>query len=220
MFKARVLFAKGEEARFISHLDEMRAMQRALARAKLPVWYTEGFNPHAYVSIALPLATGFSSDCELMDIQFTGDGIPQGAKEQLQAVMPTGFTVRAIAGQEAPVRLIHHALYRITLEYDRGVPAGGPEQVRRLMKCPEILILKKSKRKEEQVNLLDYVLDLSVREQGLETMVVETKLRAGNVNLSPEYVARSIAQQIPELSYDGVRYHRMEVFQENGTIFR
>ena len=220
MFKARMLFEKQGQARFISHLDEMRALQRALARAGLPVWYTEGFNPHAYVSIALPLATGFSSECEIMDLQFTGDGIPQNAKERLQAVLPEGFTVRSFYPQGAPVRLIHHAQYRIAWEYDRGVPAGAPEKVRRLLAQPDIPILKKSKRREETVNLQDYVLDTAVWEQGPEIMVVDAKLRAGNVNLSPEYISRVLVAQQPELAFDGVRYHRMEIFQENGKIFR
>ena len=62
MFKARLKFEKMLAARYISHLDLMNLIQRSIARAGLPVWYTEGFNPHAYISILLPLPTGFSGN--------------------------------------------------------------------------------------------------------------------------------------------------------------
>ena len=55
MFKARMKFAKEGRAKYISHLDLMHAMQRSMARCQMPLWFTEGFNQHAYVSVALPL---------------------------------------------------------------------------------------------------------------------------------------------------------------------
>ena len=57
-------FSKTDEAAYISHLDLMHCMQRVIARAQLPVWYTEGFNQHIYISVALPLSTGYSGECE------------------------------------------------------------------------------------------------------------------------------------------------------------
>lgn len=54
MFKARMKFAKEGRAKYISHLDLMHAMQRSMARCQMPLWFTEGFNQHAYVSVALP----------------------------------------------------------------------------------------------------------------------------------------------------------------------
>ncbi len=59
MFKARMKFAKEGRAKYISHLDLMHAMQRSMARCQMPLWFTEGFNQHAYVSVALPLSTGY-----------------------------------------------------------------------------------------------------------------------------------------------------------------
>ena len=63
MSDQRIQFIKTGRARYISHLDLMRTFQRAFLRAGLHVKHTEGFNPHAYVSIALPLSVGFSSHC-------------------------------------------------------------------------------------------------------------------------------------------------------------
>ena len=67
----RVLFHKTGRAIYISHLDLTRAMGRALARTQLPVWYTEGFHPHLYMTFALPLSLGVEGLCETMDFWLT-----------------------------------------------------------------------------------------------------------------------------------------------------
>ena len=59
----RLLFSKAGTARYISHLDLMRTFQRAFARAGISIKHTEGFHPHPFVSIPLPLSVGFSSQC-------------------------------------------------------------------------------------------------------------------------------------------------------------
>ena len=64
----RVLFSKTGRARYISHLDLNRAMTRAMRRAEIPLWYTEGFNRHAYLTFAAPLSLGTESVCERMDL--------------------------------------------------------------------------------------------------------------------------------------------------------
>ena len=69
MPKHRLAFSKADTAKFISHLDLMRTFQRSFLRAGIAVKHTEGFNPHAFVSIPLPLSVGFSSACEVLECQ-------------------------------------------------------------------------------------------------------------------------------------------------------
>lgn len=61
MTTVRIFYKKLDVAKYISHLDMQRCMQRAVKRAKLPVWYTEGFNPHPYITFALPISLGIES---------------------------------------------------------------------------------------------------------------------------------------------------------------
>ena len=68
MQRLRVRFCRGQEIKFISHLDIMRLWQRALHRAGISLAYSEGFSPHPRISLAAPLAVGVTSDVELMDI--------------------------------------------------------------------------------------------------------------------------------------------------------
>ncbi|MGI8926157.1 MAG: TIGR03936 family radical SAM-associated protein [Tepidiformaceae bacterium] len=64
----RVWFSKGERVRYISHLDVLRAWERSLRRAGLPLAYSQGFTPHPKIAFASPLPLGFTSEAELMDI--------------------------------------------------------------------------------------------------------------------------------------------------------
>ena len=58
----RVWFHKTGPIRYISHLDLMRTMTRAIRRSRIPLWYTEGFNPHPYMTFALPLSLGMQRE--------------------------------------------------------------------------------------------------------------------------------------------------------------
>jgi len=58
MFRLRVRFCRGEELKFISHLDIIRLWLRAMRRAGIPLEYTEGFSPHPRISLAVPLSVG------------------------------------------------------------------------------------------------------------------------------------------------------------------
>ncbi|MFC1865662.1 TIGR03936 family radical SAM-associated protein [Chloroflexota bacterium] len=71
MHRIRIRFRRGEEVKFISHLDIIRLWQRAMRRAAIELAYSEGFNPHPRISLAAPLALGVISEAELMDIYTT-----------------------------------------------------------------------------------------------------------------------------------------------------
>ena len=69
----RIWFKKDYECRYISHLDLNRCMLRALHKSKLPVWHTEGFNPHPFATFPLPLSLGFRGVNECMDVKLEDD---------------------------------------------------------------------------------------------------------------------------------------------------
>ncbi len=71
MQRLRIRFSRGEEVKFISHLDLMRMWQRVMQRADIPLAYSEGFNPHPRLALAAPLPVGVTAQSELMDIVCT-----------------------------------------------------------------------------------------------------------------------------------------------------
>jgi len=89
----RIFFSKRNNAKYISHLDLYRAMSRALKRADLPVWITEGFNPHIYMTFASPLALGIEGVNEPMDFRLTEPLDFDEITRRLDAVMPAGLRV-------------------------------------------------------------------------------------------------------------------------------
>ncbi len=93
----RVRFSKTGRAKFISHLDLNRTMTRAFRRAALPIWYTEGFNKHPYVTFAAPLSLGYEGVAEYMDIRLIEEMSMEEVKARLNAVMPEGLQVEEAA---------------------------------------------------------------------------------------------------------------------------
>ena len=96
--KLRLRFSKTGRAVYLSHRDLMRTMQRAFLRAGYPLKYSEGFNPHPQISIALPLSVGTASRCEVMDFKLKQDADLTELPARLTAVMPEGIRVLVIPG--------------------------------------------------------------------------------------------------------------------------
>ena len=117
----RLTFAKKGRARYISHLDLMRAMQRAIKRAGVPIWYTQGFNPHSYLMFPLALPLGTESEVEVLDIALTEDWDCERLVKQLNSSMPEGlYFVKAAAPVMKHIE-IARAEYEISIGFD--IPA-------------------------------------------------------------------------------------------------
>ena len=93
MFRLRVRFCRGEELKFISHLDIIRLWLRAMRRAGIPLEYTEGFSPHPRISLAVPLSVGVTADNELMDISITKVVSPHWFIDTVNRQLPDGLKV-------------------------------------------------------------------------------------------------------------------------------
>ena len=93
MFRLRVRFCRGEELKFISHLDIIRLWLRAMRRAGIPLEYTEGFSPHPRISLAVPLSVGVTADNELMDISVTKVVSPHWFVDTVNRQLPDGLKV-------------------------------------------------------------------------------------------------------------------------------
>lgn len=94
----RVFFTKTGRAKYISHLDVNRCIDRAIKRSGIPVWYTQGFNPHIYTTFAMPISLGFESLCESFETRLVEDDFSlEEVKTALNRVLPTGLEVTQVA---------------------------------------------------------------------------------------------------------------------------
>jgi radical SAM-linked protein len=120
MQRIRVRFSRGEELKFISHLDIMRLWQRALHRADIPLAYTEGFSPHPRISLAAPLAVGVTSQAELMDVFCRKWVSPHSFTAAVSRQLPPGIEIHQV--YNTPLTMpslqsqVRYAEYRVELE--------------------------------------------------------------------------------------------------------
>lgn len=184
MNRVRAVFEKKGRARYISHLDLNRCMLRIFRRSGLPVWYTEGFNPHPYYSFALALSLGFESGCEILDFNITDDNMPvEVIREKLNAVMPEGMKIVSVRPQKKKITEIAKAEYRIVLTSDDTEQLFA--DIQGLMAAEEILIEKKTKRGMKTVDIKPETEILKVEKSG-EVLEIIMRLPAGTqTNFNP-----------------------------------
>jgi radical SAM-linked protein len=96
MQRLRIRFSRGEEIKYISHLDIIRLWQRALNRAGIALAYSAGFNPHPRISLALALAMGVTSEVELMDIVLDKFVSPHTFTAAVGRQLPRGITISGV----------------------------------------------------------------------------------------------------------------------------
>jgi radical SAM-linked protein len=96
MQRLRIRFSRGEEIKYISHLDLLRLWQRALNRAEIPLAYSEGFSPHPRMSLAAPLALGVTGEAELMDIFLARWSSPHTFTTAMARQLPPGIKIEQV----------------------------------------------------------------------------------------------------------------------------
>ncbi len=219
MRKMRLLFKKEGRAAYISHLDTMRTLQRAIARAGISAKHTEGFNPHAYIAIALPLSLGYTSECEMMDFVQTDDMPAFDLIARLNRALPEGIVALSVYEEGRKVREIASLRYKITLEYDNGVTDETVSAIGEFLNSKPIIILKRSKRGEREVDISELIRSIDVKKAGDNVIIIDAVVAAGNDSLNPELLIRAIDKFHPELNPDFVKYHRVEVLDGNNEKF-
>ena len=98
--RMRVTFATDDTVKYVGHLDMARAWERAIRRARLPLAYTQGFNPQARLHFAAALPVGFTGQAELIDVFLDAVLEPADFLARLAPALPAG--IRLIAATPVP----------------------------------------------------------------------------------------------------------------------
>ena len=217
LLRLRAIFEKTGRARYISHLDLNRCMLRVFRRSKLPVWYTEGFNPHTYYSFALALSLGFESRCEIMDFNIINDNITYDEiKNKLNAVMPEGMRVVSVAEQIKKITAITKAEYSFSLVSEDAEKLH--DSVQELVNCPEILIDKKTKKGIKTVDIKPDMEVVSCEiSDGSVNMIM--RLPAGTqTNYNPTLFIEAL-KKVSVIPFEAQKICRMGILCENNEKF-
>jgi radical SAM-linked protein len=176
--RLRVTFAKGEEIKYISHLDLMRLWERALRRARVPLAYSRGFNPRPKMAVAAPLPVGFTSRGEVMDIVLERRISPYNFAKSLTPHLPPGLELLSV--EEVYPKLpslqsqLRSAEYRVTVSWDgsREELEGKLQQLLSAEQLPR-------QRRGKKYDLRPLVGDLWVEGKEGDSWVLGMRLRAG-----------------------------------------
>lgn len=217
----RLLFEKTGNAVWISHLDLMRLFQRAFKRAGLHLQHTQGFNPRASVSIALPLSVGVESYCELLDFDLDGDTVScDELKERLNRCLTDGVSVVDVYENGKKLRDLTQLECRLIMEYDSGIPDGTADRIRSLFHQMELIVPKKTKNGIQEQNIIPMIHALSITEQGRNTLVLDARISCQNPTLNPSQLTAAIAMYLPEYQPDFTKCTRIALYDQQGNQFR
>jgi len=218
---SRILFEKAGNGIWISHLDLMRVFQRAFRRAGLPLKHTQGFNPHAFVSIVLPLPVGTASRCELLDFELDPPETDLAAlPDRLNRALPEGIHCLAAYDGGRKIRELCLLHTGITLEYDAGVPGGAPERIAALLNGSSVVVEKKSKNGPVETDIRPMIRSLAVSQPDGNTVVLDAVVCAQNPTLNPMLLPAAVALYLSADTPSFSSCRRLEVLDDSGQIFR
>lgn len=170
--KLRFQITKEKEIRFISHLEYVRTIGRAIRRAKLPAAYSQGFNPHMKYSLASALGVGVVSYAEFVELELTEPMNPLEAAEAFKKALPRGIRVLAVDAVEtnapALMSVAGGAEYRVTVPWTGDVA----DAVEKFNSADEVFFEKQAPKAKEKVKRIDvkfYIPEISVVQRETET---------------------------------------------------
>lgn len=219
-YDVRLFYSKTGRAKYISHLDVMRAFQRTLKRTGLNVWYTEGFHPHLYLTFALPLSLGYEGLCESVDFRIMGEEVPfETVTKLIDDSFPEGFKAISCARPIMDVSEISSSNYDISFTCD-----NEPDKVLLMWeKCflhsEKLIVRKKTKRGDKDIDIKPLIDVLPLRnEDGLYK--TSMKLSTGQTeNINPSLVFDAFFGETG-LTIQDLEVVRTEIYNANGKIFK
>ncbi len=216
MIRVRATFEKTGRAKYISHLDLNRCMLRTFRRSRLPIWYTEGFNPHPYYSFALALSLGFESSCEILDFNLNEEVPFDEVRDRLNAVMPEGMRIVKVAEQKQKITYIAKAEYGFSLVSDNA--QGLYDAVQELLSQPEICIEKKTKKGIKTVDIKPDMEVLTCEMTG-DSVDMRMYLPAGTqINYNPTLFIEAL-RRTTDIAFEPQNIRRLAILREDNTVF-
>jgi len=211
MSKLRLRYLKTGKAKYISHLDLMSTMQRAFIRAGIELKYSEGFNPHPYMSVALPLSVGCESLCELLDVGIANDYMTDVKVETL----PEGIEILDVYKPSRKFSEIAWIEVNCMMHFNRRL---NKDIEKRLISCFEkdsIIISKKSKRGIKELDIAPFVKEVKINVD--DGIMMKAKISAKNPTINTNDLV-SIFDE--ELKPEHIEMKRIDIYDSNMVLFK
>ena len=219
MDKLRLRFKKTGRAVYISHLDLMQTLQRGFFRAGYALKYSEGFNPHPLISIALPLSVGTASECELMDFRLKEDVDLAELPTRLTAALPEGIEILEAYEFTRKAAELKWLRVRGVFEYDERDAALMCEALQDFYARESIVITKKTKRGMGETDIRPAIREIVFSVEGKD-VALEAVISAQEPTLNPDLLADALRQLQPEIAPDFAKFTRLETYGKEMELFR
>ena len=220
MNKIRIRYSKTGKARYISHLDLMSLLTRALKRSGVRLAYSEGFNPHPYLSVALPLPVGCGSMCELADFGTEAQLLPDGLPELINPALPEGVEIISAYMPQRKFSDIKWIGLSGALCYDAGVTDEAIQCMTMLFTSENLIVPKKTKRGISDIDIIPYIRDVRVAKTGDTSAGIGVKVSAQDPTISGETLLSAMITGGRSHAPDFASFTRMELFGSNMLNFK
>ncbi len=178
-------YGRKENVRYISHLDFIRMFHRSVRRADIPFVFSQGFNPHPVMNVAMPLSVGVTADGEYMKVGFDKE-ITNEDIDALNSALPDGFYILAwtkVVDKKPDITKINRAEYITEIETDSEFDADA------FMANSELTVMKKTKSGEKEADIRPYIHEIAVIGRDKNILTLKMRLTCSNeYNLKPETV--------------------------------
>lgn len=216
----RMSFEKTGMAKFISHLDTVRLITRSMKRANVPIWFTEGFNPHAFLTFAMPLSLGFESLCETVDFRLMEEVDLEELATRLNNALPVDVTVKEVYVYETSPNDIRWAEYKIIFNNPDNKLLETAENI---LSSNEIIVEKKAKqgRKKvaKEVNIKEHIKSFELTEENGK-LILHTVLSSGtSININPMLLIGALVKDTGTDEQD-VDIIKIQSYKENMEVFK
>lgn len=214
--KVRIKFTKQGPVKFVGHLDTMRYFQKAIRRAELPVAFSGGYSPHMIMSFAAPLGVGTESRGEYFDVEFTENIPTKTIEEKLNAVMVEGIEIvsaRKVEDGKASkaMSLVAAADYYVSFYEDKEPSCSWKEKIQDFYKQNSIVVLKKTKRSEKEVDIRPYIYEMELQNDRLFLKLASASANYTKPELVMDTFLTWLGEEVKPYAY---RIERLEVYAD------
>jgi len=218
MKAVRVWFKKVGTARYISHLDLNRCMSRAIHKAKIPLWYTQGFNRHAFITFALPLSLGINGERESMDIKLDDDNITrEELMERLNSALPDDIPVFDVTEPVMKPGQIAYASFTVMLDTEGADPEKIVDEIKGLFSSDKIIVPKHTKNGWVDLDIKPYLDQVEITAQNSRVEMNAILPAGSTMNVNPALLNDAIKKYLKLDLYADI--HRNNIYDTNFKIF-
>ena len=200
-------YGRDERVKYISHLDFIRMFHRSVRRSGIPFAFSQGFNPHPIMTVAMPLSVGVTAEGEYMKVGFEKELSDEDIKK-LNSALPDGFFVSAwkkIENGKPDISKLDKAMYQAEVEVESGIDC----EFEKILEKEELTVMKKSKSGVKPSDIRPYIYSLKITGKIDNIIKLDMCLACSNsYNLKPETVINAMEEYIDGFKSSFISVHR------------